>query len=253
MRLANRVAVITGAASGFGKASAEVFAREGARVVAVDLNESAGQAAVEAIRAAGGEAVFVRADVSVPADAEAMVRAALERYGRLDVLFNNAGIPMSPTPTEDVSDDLWERLFAVNVRGVWLGCRYAIPVMKAQGGGVIVNTASTAGVRPRPGLVAYAATKGAVITFTRALALELAPHKIRVCAISPVAADTPMLTGFMKPGTDPEEGRKAFLATIPLGRLTKPEDVAYAALYLASDEASHVTGVNLEVDGGRDL
>jgi 3-oxoacyl-[acyl-carrier protein] reductase len=253
MRLADKVALITGAASGFGRATALLFAREGARVVAVDLNEVGGRETVAAIQGAGGAATFVQADVAAASDAEGMVRAAIESYGRLDVIYNNAGIPMRPTPTEAVDDALWERLFAINVKGVWHGCKYAIPVMKAQRSGVILNTASTAGVRPRPGLVAYAATKGAVITLTRGLALELAPHRIRVCAISPVAAETPMLPGFLAPGTNLDDARRAFVASVPLGRLTQPADVAHAALYLASDEASLVTGVNFEVDGGRDL
>lgn len=253
MLLANRVALITGAASGFGRATAHLFAREGCKIVAVDLNEEGGREVVSAIGAEGGDALLVRADVSRSEDAERMVRAAVDRYGRLDVVFNNAGIAMRPTPAEQMEDAAWERLFAINVKGVWHGCKHAIPVMRAQGGGVIINTASTAGVRPRPNLVAYAATKGAVITLTRGLALELAPDRIRVCSISPVAADTPLLPDFMAPGADLDEGRRRFVASVPLGRLARPDDVAHAALYLASDGASLVTGINLEVDGGRDL
>ena len=253
MRLRKKIAVITGAGSGFGKAAAERFAQEGAQLVLADINgESVGQV-TEEIRANGGTASHLCVDVSSRKDCHRMVQQAVERHGRLDILFNNAGIPMASTPTEEVSDELWERLLAVNVSGVFWGCQAAIVQMKRQKGGVILNTASTGGVRPRPGLVAYAATKGAVIVFTKALALELAPAKIRVNAISPVAADTPMLPGFMKAGADFEEQRRALIASIPLARLTKPLDVANAALYLASDEADHVTGVNLEVDGGRDV
>jgi len=253
MRLANKVALITGAASGFGRASACLFAKEGCTVVVVDLREDAGRETVAAIQADGGEGMFVRADVADRGDAEGMVRAAVDAYGRLDIVFNNAGIPMRPTPVEEIDEAAWERLFAINVTGVWHGCKYAIPVLKAQHGGVILNTASTAGVRPRPNLVAYAATKGAVIALTRGLALELAPHGIRVCAISPVAADTPMLPGFLAPGADLDAARRALIGAIPLGRLTVADDVANAALYLASDEAAMVTGINLEVDGGRDV
>jgi 3-oxoacyl-[acyl-carrier protein] reductase len=253
MRLANKVALITGAASGFGRASAQLFAREGCQVVVVDLREDGGRETLSAIQADGGEAIFVKADVAEASDAEGMVRAAVEAYGHLDIVFNNAGIPMRPIPTEEIDNAVWDRLFAINVKGVWHGCKYAIPVMKAQGSGVILNTASTAGVRPRPNLVAYAATKGAVITLTRGLALELASHKIRVCSISPVAADTPMFPGFLQPGADLDEARRVFVGSVPLGRLALPNDVAQAALYLASDDASMVTGINLEVDGGRDL
>jgi 3-oxoacyl-[acyl-carrier protein] reductase len=148
MRLANKVALITGAGSGFGRASAQLFAREGCKVVVVDLREEAGRETVAAIQADGGEASFVKADVAEASDAEGMVRAAVEAYGHLDIVFNNAGIPMRPTPAEDVDEAVWERLFAINVKGVWHGCKYAIPVMKAQGAGVILNTASTAAVRP---------------------------------------------------------------------------------------------------------
>ncbi len=250
MRFKDRVAVITGAASGIGRATALAFAAEGARVVVADINEAGGLETVRAVKDRGGEAVFVRADVSREEDAEGMVRAALNTYGQLDVMFNNAGIPMVPTPAEAISAELFDRIFAVNVRGVFFGCKYAIPVMRAQGRGAIINTASTAGIRPRPGMLAYAASKGAVITLTKALALELAPYGIRVNAVAPVATDTPMLPVFF--GADnPEESRRRFLESIPLGRLNTPEDVARAVLFLASDEAAMITGVCLEVDGGR--
>ncbi len=250
MRFKERVAVITGAASGIGRAAALAFASAGARVVVADVNEAEGLGTVAAIKDRGGEGVFVRADVSREEDAERMVRAALNNYGRLDIMFNNAGIPMPPTPAEATPAELFDRIFAVNVRGVFLGCKYAIPVMRAQGRGVIINTASTAGIRPRPGMLAYSASKGAVVTLTKALALELAPYGIRVNAVAPVATDTPMLPVFF--GTEnPEEARRRFLESIPLGRLNTPEDVAHAVLFLASDEAAMITGVCLEVDGGR--
>ena len=252
MRLENKVALVTGAGSGIGRASAELFACEGARVVVADLSVEAGESTVEGIRRAGGDAIFVQADVSMAADAEKMVRAATDTYDRLDVLFNNAGIPMGFTPIEEIEDEFFDRMMAVNVRSVHLGCRYAVPVMKRQGGGVILNTASTAGIRPRPGLSAYAASKGAVIILTKALALELAPFKIRVVSINPVATDTPMLPGFFGQ-MDPREARERFIASVPMGRLNRPEDIAHAALYLASDEAEMVTGTAFEIDGGRDI
>ncbi len=253
MRLQDKVTVITGAASGFGLATAKCFANEGAKVVLADLNETGAQAAANEIQSAGGNAIAVGGDVAELDDCRRMVQQAVAHYGRLDVLFNNAGTPMAPTPIEEVPEVLWEKLWSVNVTGVLHGCQAAIPQMKQQGSGVIINTASTSGVRPRPGLVAYAASKGAVITLTKGLALELAPAKIRVNAISPVAADTPMLPGFMSSDANFEAARQAFIATVPLGRLTQPDDVAHAALYLASDEAAHITGINLEVDGGRDV
>jgi 3-oxoacyl-[acyl-carrier protein] reductase len=250
-RLEGLVSVITGAGSGIGRASALAFAAEGACVVAADLNaESAAQTADE-IRAQGGSAESVAVDVTKPSDVEHMVGAAVERYGRLNVLFNNAGIPQSFTPLEESDDALFERIMAVNVRGVFNGCRAAIPRMKAQGGGVILNTASTAGIRPRPGLAIYNASKAAVIALTKTLAVELAPHRIRVVSICPVATDTPMLPTFL--GQDLEQGRERFIATIPWGRLNRPEDIANMAVFLASPEAEMVTGTAIEVDGGRDV
>lgn len=200
----------------------------------------------------GGEAVFARADVSNADDVKAMIATAVNTYGRLDVLYNNAGMPMGYTPIDEIEDEFFDRTVAVNIRSVYLGCKHAVPVMKRQGGGVILNTASTAGIRPRPGLSAYSMSKGAVITLTKALAIELAPFKIRVVSINPVATDTPMLPSFFG-RNDPVESRKQFISTIPMGRLNRPEDIASAALYLASDEAYMVTGTAFEIDGGRDL
>ena len=252
MRLVDKVAVITGAGSGMGKATAILFAREGARVVVADVNAATGAETVRTITGAGSKATFIKADVSRDADVAALVAETVRAYGRLDILFNNAGVPQAFTPVEEVSAAMWDQIMGVNARGVFLGCKHAVPVMKRQGGGVIISTASTAALRPRPGSNAYAASKGAVVTLTKALALELAPAKIRVNCIAPVAADTPMLPGFI--GNKPlEEGKRGLIATIPLGRLAQPEDIAQAALYLASDEASLVTGVCLEVDGGRCL
>jgi 3-oxoacyl-[acyl-carrier protein] reductase len=254
-RLVGKIAVITGAGSGFGRGTAEVFAREGATVVVVDVNEATARETVDGIWAAGGQARAMACDVSRADQVQRVMEETQRGYGRIDILFNNAGIPMSFTPLEDVDEASWDRLMAINVKGVFLGCRAVIPIMKQQGGGVILNTASTAAVRPRPGLTAYNATKGAVLVLTRSLALELAPSKIRVNAINPVAGDTPMLAGFIG-SQDPAtvaSGKKRFQETVPLGRLATPDDIAHAALFLCSDEASLITGVGLDVDGGRDV
>jgi 3-oxoacyl-[acyl-carrier protein] reductase len=252
MRLQGKAAVITGAASGFGAGMARAFAAEGASVWLVD-RDPRGEEVAAAIRAGGGRCGFSQADVSAEPEVVAAFRAAVSAFGGLDIVCNNAGIPQAATPLEATDLAVFERLFAVNVRGVFLGCRTAIPLLRARGGGAILNTASTAAIRPRPGLAAYNATKAAVVSLTRTLALEAAPHRIRVNCVCPVAGDTPMLAGFFAPGRDPEEARAAFVATIPLGRLSTPADVAAAAVYLCSDEAALVTGVALEVDGGRDV
>jgi 3-oxoacyl-[acyl-carrier protein] reductase len=252
MRLEGKVALVTGAGSGIGRATAELFAREGAKVAVVDLAENMGEQTVEAIHEAGGESIFIRADVSNADDVARMIGRTVDEWGKIDILYNNAGIPMGATPIEEVEDDFFDKTMAVNVRSVHLGVKHVVPHMKRQGGGVILNTASTAGIRPRPGLSAYSASKGAVIALTKALALELAPFRIRVVSINPVATDTPMLPSFFGKA-DPVEARERFLATVPLGRLNTPEDIAHAALYLASDEAYMVTGTAFEIDGGRDI
>ena len=252
MRLAGKAAIITGAASGFGRASALRFAQEGAQIMVVDANEAGAQAVVEQIRAAGGQALHACADVTCAEQVERTWQRSREEFGRLDVVFNNAGIPQAITPIEQTAESDFLRLMAVNALGVFLGSRHAIPILRNQGGGVILNTCSTAGIRPRPGLAAYAASKAAAIAFTRALALEVAPHGIRAVAICPVAADTPMLPGFIGE-RDADEVRAAFVRSIPLGRLNSPQDVASAALFLASDEAAMITGTAFEIDGGRDV
>jgi 3-oxoacyl-[acyl-carrier protein] reductase len=251
-RLQGRVALITGAGSGIGRASALEFAREGACLIAADVRAEGVQETVQQVRAGGGQAEHVVVDVTQPDQVESMLRSAIDQFGRIDVLFNNAGLPQSFTPFEQTSDELFQRLFDVNVKGVFNGCRGVIPRMKAAGGGVILNTASTAGIRPRPGLAAYNASKAAVINLTKTLALELAPHHIRVVALCPVATDTPMLAGFIGEA-DPQEGRRRFIASIPWGRLNRPEDLAKAAVFLASDDAEMITGTAFEVDGGRDI
>jgi len=246
MRLEGKTAIVTGAASGFGEGIAERFAAEGANVVVADINEEAGRGVAERL---GDAARFVRADVSRDADVAAMVAAATEAFGGLDILVNNAGYTHVSAPMLEVSEEEFDRIFDVNVKAIFLGARHALPVFRARGGGVILNIASTAGVRPRPNLTCYNTSKGAAITMTRSMAVELAPDKVRVCALNPVAGETPLLAKFL--GEDTPERRAAFKATVPLGRFSQPRDIANAALFLCSDEAEFLTGVCLEVDGGR--
>ena len=246
MRLKDKTAIVTGAGSGFGKGIAMRFAKEGARVGAVDINA---EAAREVASQIGHSAFAMEADVSIDGDVSRMVQEALDRWGQLDILVNNAGTTHRNQPMTEVTEEEYERIFAVNVKSVYLGAKHVVPVMKKQGFGVILNVASTAGVRPRPGLVWYNTSKGAMMTATKAMAIELAGEKIRVNAINPVAGETGMLHLFM--GEDTPEKRAQFISTIPLGRLTLPEDMANAALFLCSDEAEMITGLCMEVDGGR--
>jgi 3-oxoacyl-[acyl-carrier protein] reductase len=249
MKLSGRTALITGSGSGLGQACALLFAEEGAKIAVADIDEKAAQHTAELIKEKGGDAISVKADVAKASDAAMMVKIAVDKYGRLDILFNNAGHPMLPTPLESIEEELWDKIMAVNVKGIFLGCKYAVPIMKQQGRGVIINTASISGVRPRPGSSAYATSKAAAIMLTKAFAIELAPHNIRVNCINPVATETPMLP---KLGVT-KESMPGITASIPMGRIGQPSDVAYAALYLASDEASMVTGIALDVDGGRGI
>jgi 3-oxoacyl-[acyl-carrier protein] reductase len=253
LRLAGKVALVTGAGSGMGQGIAVLFAKEGAKVSVVDINASAGQKTADLIKQTGADGQFISADVARAQDVEQMLKKTVTAYGRLDIIVNNAGVPMGPTPIEEVEESLYDKIMAVNVKAIYLAAKYATPIMKKQGGGVIINITSIAGVRPRPGLNVYCASKGGAIVLTKALAVELAGDKIRVNSVGPVAADTPMLAKFIGEDKDYEAGKARFIATIPLGRLATPEDIAQAALYLASDEASLVTGVNLEVDGGRGI
>ncbi len=251
MRLQGKVAVITGAGSGIGAASAIMMAREGARVVVADVNEAGAKAVVGQIEKAGGQALAMRADVAKAADNRAMVEKAVATWGMLDVFLANAGVPQFPAPIEEQDESVFDGIFAVNVKGVWLGAKYALGVMKKQKRGVFIVTASTAAIRPRAGGQTYAASKGAVVTLTKSLALECAPYGVRVVAIAPVATETPMLPTFMGKKQVDAEGMARYVATVPLGRLNKPEDLAHAVVFLASDEAAMITGAVLEVDGGR--
>ena len=246
MRLKDKTAIVTGAGSGFGKGIAMRFAKEGARVGVIDINA---EAAREVASQIGNSAFAMEADVSIDGDVSRMVQKALDRWGQLDILVNNAGTTHRNQPMTEVTEEEYERIFAVNVKSVYLSARHVVPVMKKQGFGVILNVASTAGVRPRPGLVWYNTSKGAMMTATKAMAIELAGEKIRVNAINPVAGETGMLHLFM--GEDTPEKRAQFISSIPLGRLSLPEDMANAALFLCSDEAEMITGLCMEVDGGR--
>jgi len=249
MRLADKVAVITGAGSGFGEGMARRFAAQGAAVVVNDLNEDGGHRVVAAILQHGGRAAFVKADVGKAADMKALIGSAIEHYGKVDIMVNNAGYTHRNQPMLDVPEEVFDRIFTVNVKAIYHAAREVVPLMRKQGGGVIINTASTAALRPRPGLTWYSASKGAVTTMTKSMAVELAPDKIRVVALCPVAGETGMLADFM--GADTPENRAKFRASVPLGRLSTPADIASAALYLASGEAAFITGVCFEIDGGR--
>jgi len=241
VQLEQKVAVITGAASGFGEGIARRYAAEGARVVVVDLNDQLGSKVAGEI---GG--AYIHADVANRDDVRRMIQTAVDEHERLDVMVNNAGVTHVNRPMLEVKEEEFDRIFNVNVKSIYLAALEAVPVMRAQGGGCIINTASTAGLRPRPGLAWYNASKGAVITMTKSMAVELGPDNIRVNALCPVAGDTPLLPSFLGANT-----REAFQATVPLGRLSTAEDVAKAALWLASAEADFITGVALEIDGGR--
>ena len=245
-RLKDKVAIVTGGGSGFGAGIVKKFVAEGAKVIVADVNFGAAQGVAAGV---GPAAQAVRADVSAAADVRAMMDAAQAQFGGLDILVNNAGIGHKPQPLEGLSEEEFDRLFAVNMKAIYLAMREAVPRFKLQKRGVILNMASTAGVSPRPRLAWYNASKGWVITATRACAVELAPFGIRVNALNPVAGETPLLATFM--GEDTPEMRAKFLSTIPLGRFSTPEDLGNAACFLCSDEASMITGVCMEVDGGR--
>ena len=246
-RLKGKTALITGAASGFGRGIAERYVAEGARVVVLDINEGG---AKEVAGSLGDAATAVACDITDGAAVSAAVDAATSAFGELDILVNNAGWSNPNTPVMNVDEATFDKLFSVNVKSIFHFTRAIVPHWRAIGRGVMINVGSTAGLRPRPGLVWYNATKATVNNITKSLAIELAGDRIRVCGIAPVMGETGLLETFMGMPDTPEN-RKKFIATIPLGRLSKPSDIAGAAVYLASDDADLVTGVNLEIDGGR--
>jgi len=245
MRLQDKVAIITGGGSGFGEGIARKFVAEGAKVIVADRDAHAAERVASSI---GSAARAVTADVTVDADVARMVKAA-EQFGPLDILVNNAGIGHVPQALEAVDEKLFDQVLAVNVKSIYLTARHVVPLFKQRKRGAILNIASTAGVSPRPNLTWYNSSKGWVITATRSMAVELAPSGIRVNALNPVAGETPLLKTFM--GADTPEVRARFLSTIPLGRFSTPEDIANASAFLCSDEASMITGVAVEIDGGR--
>jgi 3-oxoacyl-[acyl-carrier protein] reductase len=246
MRLQGKVVLVTGAAQGFGEGIARLFASEGARIIACDLNREGAEKIASEL---GHGAVGIGGDVSQVGDAQAAVDAALKAFGRLDCVVNNAGTTHRNKPLTEVTEEEFDRIYAVNVKSLYTFACAAVPVMAKQGGGNFVNIGSTAGLRPRPGLTWYNGTKGAVHLISKSMAVELAPQKIRVNVIAPVAGETPLLQTFM--GEDTPEIRAKFRSVIPLGRFSTPLDIARAALFLASDEAEFITGTVLEVDGGR--
>jgi 3-oxoacyl-[acyl-carrier protein] reductase len=249
MRLRGKSALVTGAASGFGAEIARHFAREGAHVTLMDLNGEGARAVADEI---GAAAMGVKGDVTSRADIEAAIAGACEHGGKLDILVNNAGWTHRNKPLLEVTEEEFDKVFAINVKSIFHAAHAIVPVFAGQGHGVIVNIGSTAGIRPRPGLTWYNGSKGAVNLLSRSLAVELAPQKIRVNCVAPVMGATGLLESFMGLPDTPEN-RARFIATVPLGRLSEPRDVSGACVYLASDEAEFVTGVVLEVDGGRTI
>jgi NAD(P)-dependent dehydrogenase (short-subunit alcohol dehydrogenase family) len=247
-RLDGKIALITGGASGMGKVASKLFASEGAKVVLTDVADEAGEAVAAEIGAAGGEAAYVHADVSKPADAEAMVRFALERFGALSVLYNNAGVMLADDGSvTDTEESIWDLTLAINVKGVAFGCRYGVPAMIASGGGSIINVASfVAWMGAATSQTAYTSSKGAVLAMTREIAVEFARKGIRCNALCPGPIDTPLLAELL---SDPDRRQRRFVH-IPMGRLGRAEELAKAALFLASDDSSYMTGASLIVDGG---
>ncbi|WP_213959277.1 SDR family oxidoreductase [Variovorax sp. dw_954] len=251
MRVKGKSIIVTGSGGGIGEGIAKRLAAEGAQVIVNDINAAAGQQVVEAILRDGGQASFLAADVTKTADMKALVGAAVARHGKLDVMVNNAGWTHRNRPALEVSEEEFDRCFSVNMKSIYLSTIHAVPAFRANGGGVFINIASTAGVRPRPGLSWYNGSKGAVITTSKSLAAELGPDNIRVNCINPVFNPDTGLAAEFAGGPVTDERKARFLATIPLGRFSTALDVANAALYLASDEAAFISGVCIEVDGAR--
>ncbi|WP_370457268.1 SDR family oxidoreductase [Salipiger sp. PrR003] len=247
MRLQGKTTMITGAASGFGKGIAETYIREGAKVAVADLNAEGARAVAEAL---GPNAIAVTCDVSKADQVAAAVAQTTEAFGSLDIVVNNAGWTNPNRPLMETDEETFRRIYDINVLSIFHMTKTCVPLWRKQGGGVMLNVGSVAGIRPRPGLTWYNSSKGAVNIMTKSLAVELAPDNVRVCGIAPVMGVTGLLEQFMGMPDTPEN-RAKFLATIPMGRFSEPRDVANAALYLGSDEADFITGVILEVDGGR--
>jgi 3-oxoacyl-[acyl-carrier protein] reductase len=250
MKLDGRIAIVTGAGSGFGEGIARLFSKEGAKVIVADIRGDRADRVAQEISSGGGAAIASNTDVTKNDQVAAMVKLALDTWGRLDIIVNNAGTTHKSQPMLDVDEATFDRVYAVNVKSIFWSAKNVVPVFRKQGGGVMINIASTAGVRPRPGLTWYNGSKGAVNILTKSMAVELAPDKIRVNAINPVMGETGLLSEFL-PGEDTAEVRAKIISTIPLGRLSLPLDIAKATAFLASDEADFITGVCLEVDGGR--
>jgi len=246
MRLQNKTAIITGAGSGFGEGIAKRFVEEGANVVIADINVENGQRVADSLPGS----VFCKVDVTINSEVKAMVDMAETEFGGLDIMVNNAGIAQRNGPMLEVPEDVFDRIYAVNVKSIYLSALHAVPLLRKKETGVIINTASTAAVSPRPGLTWYNGSKGAAVTLTKSMAVELAPDNIRVNAINPVIGQTGLTLDFMG-GEDRPEIREKFISTIPLGRMSTPLDIANAALFFASDESAFITGVCMEVDGGR--
>jgi 3-oxoacyl-[acyl-carrier protein] reductase len=251
MRLQDKVAIVTGSGSGFGEGIAKRYAEEGAKVMVNDIDSGGGNRVAEAIRKAGGSAAFARADVASDAGWAALIAATRKHYGRIDVVVNNAGWTHRNKPFMEVTEAEFDKVFAINVKSIYLSARHALPLFRAQGGGCFVNIASTAGLRPRPGLTVYNGSKGAVIVMSKSMAAEFGPDQVRVNCINPVFCPDTALSAEFAGGQNTPEVQARFVATVPLGRLSSLLDIANAALFLASDEAAFITGACLEVDGGR--
>lgn len=251
MRLKGKVAIVTGAASGFGEGIAKRFAQEGAGVVVNDLNERGGVRVAGEIATAGGKAVFVKTDVTRSGEWKGLIGSTISAFGHVDIVVNNAGWTHRNKPYLDVTEAEFDKVYTVNVKSVYLSALHAVPIFRKQGGGCIINIASTAGLRPRPGLTVYNSSKAAVILMSKSMAAEFGPDRIRVNCVNPVFSPDTSLSAEFAGGEVTEEARRRFLATIPLGRFSTPLDVANACLYLASEEANFISGVSIEVDGAR--
>jgi len=249
MRLYGKVSLITGAATGIGEASALLFAEEGAKIVVADVKASEGLETVNKIKKFGGQAIYVEADVSRPEDVRRMIEETVKNFGKLDILFNNAGICINKSIQETTEED-WDRVLDTNLKGVFLGCKYAVPQMLKQGEGTILNTASEVGLVGANNLVAYCASKGGVIQFTRALALDVADKNIRVNGLCPGVTMTPLLENSIVTAPDPEVRKRFLENTVPINRIASPEEIAKGALFLASSDSSFMTGATLVIDGG---